>query len=57
MLRICLRYHTLGQLEDGYGISIAPPEQLLARQQYGDDPAERFAARASGFRTPWPLPA
>lgn len=51
ILRICLRYHTLAQLEDGYGVAIASLEKL-AREVYRDDPAERFKSKAEGFREP-----
>jgi fructose-1,6-bisphosphatase-3 len=51
VLRISLRYGRLTQLEEGYGISLAPVEQL-ARAAYGDDPAERFAPRVETARDP-----
>jgi fructose-1,6-bisphosphatase-3 len=49
VLRISLRYRRLGQLEEGFGITIAPVEKL-ARTVYGDDPAERFAVKGEGLR-------
>jgi fructose-1,6-bisphosphatase-3 len=48
VLRISLRYLRLFQLEEGYGITLAPLE-TLARQIYADDPAERFRAKRSGL--------
>ncbi|HZJ63028.1 MAG TPA: fructose-bisphosphatase class III [Kofleriaceae bacterium] len=44
VVRLSLRYQRLAQLEDGYGISLAPLARL-ARDAYGDDPAERFAVK------------
>ena len=49
VLRISLRYRRLFQLEEGYGITLAPLERL-ARQVYADDPAERFRAKRPGER-------
>lgn len=49
VLRISLRYRRLSQLEEGYGIPMAPLEKL-AREVYGDDPAERFTCRGEGLR-------
>lgn len=52
VLRVSLRYQRMTQLEEGYGISLAPLEEL-ARDIYGDDPAERFAGRGeSRYREP-----
>lgn len=51
VLRISLRYRRLSQLEEGYGITLAPVEKL-ARTVYGDDPAERFAVKGEGLRDP-----
>ncbi|MCG8418102.1 MAG: fructose-1,6-bisphosphatase [Proteobacteria bacterium] len=52
VLRVSLRYRRIAQIEEGYGISIAPLEKL-ARDCYGDDPAERFGARGDeGIRPP-----
>ncbi|MCB9559061.1 MAG: fructose-bisphosphatase class III [Kofleriaceae bacterium] len=44
VVRLSLRYQRLGQLEEGYGISLAPLERL-ARDVYGDDPASRFEVK------------
>ena len=44
VVRLSLRYQRLAQLEDGYGISLEPVARL-AREVYGDDPAERFRAK------------
>lgn len=49
MLRFSLRYRRISQLEEGYGIIMAPLERL-ARDVYGDDPAERFMPKGEGFR-------
>jgi len=49
VLRVSLRYRRLFQLEEGYGITLAPLERL-ARQAYADDPAERFRAKLPGQR-------
>ncbi len=49
LLRFSLRYRRLSQLEEGYGIIMAPIERL-ARDVYGDDPAERFLPKGDGFR-------
>lgn len=46
VLRISLRYLRLFQLEEGYGITLSPLE-TLARNVYGDDPAERFKSKRS----------
>ena len=51
VVRLSLRYRRLAQLEEGYGISLAPVERL-ARDVYGDDPAERFAVKGEGLRDP-----
>jgi fructose-1,6-bisphosphatase-3 len=51
VLRISLRYQCLGQVEEGYGISLQPLEQL-ARTVYGDDPAVCFRPKGSGVRDP-----
>ena len=48
-LRISLRYRRLFQLEEGYGIPLMPLE-CLAREVYGDDPAECFMPKADGLR-------
>lgn len=49
LLRFSLRYRRLSQLEEGYGIIMAPIERL-ARDVYGDDPVERFIPKGEGFR-------
>jgi fructose-1,6-bisphosphatase-3 len=49
VLRISLRYRRLSQLEEGYGIPLAPLERL-ARIAYGDDPATHFACKGEGLR-------
>jgi fructose-1,6-bisphosphatase III len=48
-LRFSLRYRRLSQLEEGYGIIMAPIERLV-RDVYGNDPAEKWAAKGEGFR-------
>ncbi len=48
-VRISLRYRRLSQLEEGYGLIMAPLEKL-ARTVYADDPAERFKTRGTGLR-------
>jgi fructose-1,6-bisphosphatase III len=49
VLRISLRYRRLLQLEEGYGIPVAPLD-LLARTVYTDDPAASFAVKGIGMR-------
>ena len=49
VLRISLRYRRLSQLEEGYGIPIAPLEKL-ARTLYSDDKCERFPCKGDGLR-------
>lgn len=49
VVRISLRYRRLSQLEEGYGLIMSPLEKL-ARDVYGDDPAERFMTRGTGLR-------
>jgi fructose-1,6-bisphosphatase III len=51
VVRVSLRYRRLSQLEEGYGIPMAPLEKL-AREVYGDDPAERFPCKGEGLRDP-----
>jgi fructose-1,6-bisphosphatase-3 len=51
VLRISLRYQRLGQLEEGYGISLEPLEHL-ARTVYADDPATCFRPKGEGTRDP-----
>jgi fructose-1,6-bisphosphatase-3 len=54
VLRFSVRYDRLDQLEEGFGIPLAPLEKL-AREVYGDDPAENFAVHGRGLRDPLPL--
>ena len=49
VIRVSLRYRRLSQLEEGYGIAMAPLEQL-AREIYGQDPAARFKCKGEGLR-------
>ncbi|MDQ3649049.1 MAG: fructose-1,6-bisphosphatase [Acidobacteriota bacterium] len=49
VLRLSLRYRRLSQLEEGYGITLAPLERL-ARTVYKDDPAEHFHTQGTGLR-------
>ena len=49
VLRISLRYRRLSQLEEGYGIPVAPLEKL-ARTVYADDPCQRFPCKGDGLR-------
>jgi len=49
MLRFSLRYRRLSQLEEGYGVIMAPIEKLV-RTVYSEDPAERFMPKGEGFR-------
>ncbi len=51
VLRFSLRYSRTEQLEEGYGISLAPLE-VLAREVYGADPADRFACKGESWRDP-----
>jgi len=51
VLRVSLRYRRLSQLEEGYGILMAPLEKL-ARTWYGEDPCERFQCKGEGLRDP-----
>jgi fructose-1,6-bisphosphatase III len=51
VVRVSLRYRRLSQLEEGYGITMAPVEKL-ARDVYGEDPAERFGVKGEGLRDP-----
>ena len=48
-LRFSLRYRRLSQLEEGYGVIMAPIEKLV-REVYADDPAEKFIPKGEGFR-------
>lgn len=49
VLRISLRYRRLAQLEEGYGLIVAPLEKL-ARTIYADDPAICFTLKNTGLR-------
>jgi len=49
VLRISLRYRRLTQLEEGYGIPVAPLDQLV-RTVYADDPASSFEVKGTGIR-------
>lgn len=49
VLRVSLRYRRLSQLEEGYGLIIAPLERL-ARTVYAGDPCERFQTKGTGLR-------
>ncbi|MGE3536326.1 MAG: fructose-bisphosphatase class III [Candidatus Tectimicrobiota bacterium] len=49
VLRLSLRYRRLSQIEEGFGITMAPVEKL-AREVYGDDPATHFQSRGHGLR-------
>ncbi len=51
VVRLSLRYGRTAQLEEGYGISLAPVERL-AREAYADDPATFFAIAGDGARDP-----
>jgi len=51
VVRLSLRYQRLAQLEEGYGISLAPLEEL-ARTAYGDDPAAKFVAKGDAGSDP-----
>lgn len=49
VMRVSLRYRRLAQLEEGYGVIVAPLEKL-ARTVYSDDPAECFKTKGTGLR-------
>jgi len=51
VLRFSVALRRLDQLEEGFGIPLAPLEKL-AREVYGDDPAEQFALKVQGPRDP-----
>ncbi len=51
VIRISLRYGRIAQLEEGYGLPVEPLE-LLAREAYADDPAERFRSKGQDLRSP-----
>lgn len=48
-LRVSLRYRRLSQLDEGYSVPLTPLEHL-AREVYGDDPAEFFRPKGDGMR-------
>ena len=54
VLRFSIRYDRIDQLEEGFGIPLAPLERL-AREVYGDDPAEHFAVKGTGLHDPLQL--
>ena len=49
VVRLSMRHGRLTQLEEGFGIPLAPLTQL-AREAYGDDPAERFRGKVDSPR-------
>ncbi|MCI0462863.1 MAG: fructose-1,6-bisphosphatase [Gemmataceae bacterium] len=49
VLRLSARYRRFSQLEEGYGITLQPLEQLV-RTVYADDPAECYIPRGTGLR-------
>lgn len=49
VLRVSLRYRRISQLDEGYSVPLTPLEHL-AREVYGDDPAEFFMPKSSGLR-------
>ncbi len=51
VVRLSLRYQRIAQLEEGYGISLKPLEQL-AQAAYGDDPAARFEVKGEPTAEP-----
>jgi fructose-1,6-bisphosphatase-3 len=51
VLRISLRYGQIAQLEEGYGISLAPLEEL-ANAFYKEDPCKRFQPKQAGLEDP-----
>jgi fructose-1,6-bisphosphatase III len=50
VLRISLRYGQLAQLEEGYGISLSPLEELAGL--YTGDPGDRFVPKYGHFDNP-----
>src|ERR671916_2314232 len=46
VVRFSLRYGRLAQLEEGYGIKLAPLAEL-AQRAYGNDPCEQFKVKGS----------
>ncbi len=51
VLRFSVKYARLEQLEEGYGISLEPLKKL-AREIYGSDPCQQFAAAGNTPRDP-----
>jgi fructose-1,6-bisphosphatase-3 len=51
VLRISLRYGQIAQLEEGYGISLTPLEEL-SQALYKDDPLKRFMPKQAHFEDP-----
>ncbi len=49
VLRVSLRYRRISQLDEGYSVPLTPLEHL-AREVYGDDPAEFLMPKSSGMR-------
>jgi fructose-1,6-bisphosphatase-3 len=49
VVRLSLRYRRLSQIEEGFGITMAPVEKLT-RDVYGTDPATHFQSRGTGLR-------
>lgn len=49
VLRVSLRYRRLSQLDEGYSVPLTPLEHL-AREVYGEDPAEFFMPKGDGMR-------
>src|SRR5262252_13561 len=49
VIRLSLRYRRLSQIEEGFGITMAPVEKLT-RDVYGTDPATHFQSRGTGLR-------
>lgn len=50
VLRVSLRYRRLTQLDEGYSVPLTPLEHL-AREVYGNDPAEYFVPKGEGMRS------
>src|SRR5262249_22728858 len=51
VLRVSLRYRRVAQLEEGFGISLEPPEGR-AQEANADDPAQHFGVKGEGLRDP-----
>ncbi|MBC2607092.1 fructose-bisphosphatase class III [Pelagicoccus albus] len=49
VLRVSLRYRRIRQLDEGYSVPLTPLEHL-ARNVYGDDPADCFMPKGKGMR-------